>query len=166
MPAGLALISGRHPRFLPKIEDADLVAGDTAEITLELEPNRETAAVLAKQLEVSGTATLYGIYFDTDRAELKPESEAMLVQLQALLAERPSLRLVVAGHTDSEGTEAHNQDLAERRSRAVVAWLIARRVAAGRLEPVGFGESQPVADNRSPQGRALNRRVEIREAGR
>ncbi len=63
-------------------------------------------------------------------------------------------------------TDAHNQSLSERRAEAVVAWLTARSIGAGRLQAAGYGEAQPVADNGTAEGRALNRRVEIRDAGR
>jgi outer membrane protein OmpA-like peptidoglycan-associated protein len=162
VPAGLVLASGSHPRYVSDTESVDLIAGETVEVTLDLEPNRETAATLARQLQAAGRVDLYGIYFDTDRDVLKADSEPTLTQVLDLLTREPTLRLVVAGHTDAEGTDSHNQDLSLRRARAVVAWLTARGVSAARLEPAGFGESQPVADNRTPEGRALNRRVEIR----
>jgi outer membrane protein OmpA-like peptidoglycan-associated protein len=166
VPAGLAMTTGRRAGYLPDSEAVDLVAGESAEVTLELSPNRETKDSVARELDRTGKADLYGIYFDADRATLKPESEATLAQVLALLGDRATLRLVVVGHTDAEGSEAHNQELSERRARAVVAWLTARQIRADRLEAIGVGESQPVADNGSPQGRALNRRVEIRESAR
>jgi outer membrane protein OmpA-like peptidoglycan-associated protein len=163
VPAGLVLATGSHPRYVADTESVDLVAGDAAEVTLELEPDRESSTTLARELQASGRVDLYGIYFDTDRAVLKPESEATLVQVLGVLTGNPSLRLVVAGHTDAEGTEAHNQDLSLRRAQAVVTWLTGKGVSAARLEPAGLGELEPVADNRTPEGRALNRRVEIRQ---
>jgi len=163
VPAGLVLATGSHPRYVADTESVDLVVGETAEVTLELEPNRESSATLARQIQATGKVDLYGLYFDTDRAVLKPESEATLAQVLELLKGSPDLRLIVAGHTDSEGTDAHNQDLSLRRAQAVVTWLAGKGVSAGRLEPAGLGESQPVADNRTPEGRALNRRVEIRQ---
>lgn len=165
VPAGLAVVAGSHPDYLLDSESADL-AGDTVDVRLELAPNEQTSESLARQLERDGKADLYGIYFDTDRATLRPDSEPTLVQVRGLLTERPTLRLVVAGHTDAVGTDAHNQSLSERRAEAVVAWLTARGVAAGRLQSAGHGEAQPVADNATAEGRALNRRVEIRDAGR
>jgi outer membrane protein OmpA-like peptidoglycan-associated protein len=166
VPAGLVLTAGSHPRYIGDVEPVDLIAGETAEVTLELESNRETTSALARQLEARGTVDVYGIYFDTDQAVLKAESQATLAQVAALLEGTPALRLVIVGHTDDEGTNAHNQDLSLKRAQAVVAWLVGRGVAAGRLAAAGRGESEPVADNRTAEGRALNRRVEIRQAGR
>ena len=107
---------------------------------------------------------LYGIYFDTDKASLKAESTATLEQVLGLLQQRPQLRLTVAGHTDAAASDAHNRELSERRAQAVVAWLVEKGVDAARLQAEGHGESRPVAGNDSAQGRALNRRVEIRDA--
>ena len=73
--------------------------------------------------------------------------------------------LVVAGHTDAEGGDAHNLDLSNRRAAAVVAWLVEHGIDAGRLQAEGHGEARPVAANDSAAGRALNRRVELRDAG-
>jgi len=81
-----------------------------------------------------------------------------------VLTADPALRLVVAGHTDREGEDAYNQYLSEQRAAAVMQWLTGKGIAAGRLASEGFGESQPVADNGSEAGRALNRRVQLRVA--
>ena len=166
VPAGLAMVTGAHPDYLGDTETADLIAGETVEVTLELTRNEETSAALGERLDKAGRIALYGIYFDTGKDTLKPSSNATLEQVRSLLTSRPSLRLVVAGHTDAEGTDAHNQSLSERRAAAVVAWLTAKGIAADRLTPEGFGEAQPVADNARPEGRALNRRVELRDASR
>lgn len=164
VPAGLAVVVGSHPDYEGDTEAADLVAGDTVDVRLELAPAGKTRDSLAAQLDKQGKVDLYGIYFDTDKDRLKDESGPVLEQVQALLEARPGLRLVVAGHTDAEGTDAHNLDLSNRRAAAVVAWLVARGIAADRLQSEGHGEGRPVAGNDSAAGRALNRRVELREA--
>lgn len=164
VPAGLAVVSGSHPDYLPDTETADLVAGDSIEVRLELEPTGKTGDSLGEQLDKEGKVDLYGIYFDTDSATLKAASTATLEQVRELMEARPQLRLVVAGHTDSEGGDAHNQDLSSRRAAAVVGWLAGHGIDAARLEATGHGESRPVASNATGEGRALNRRVEIAEA--
>ena len=116
---------------------------------------------IGKALQESGRVILYGIYFDSDSAELKPESEETLGEVLAVLEEQTSLRVVVEGHTDSTNTDEYNLKLSERRAQAVVSWLAEHGINGGRLEAKGYGESQPVADNATPQGRALNRRVEM-----
>jgi outer membrane protein OmpA-like peptidoglycan-associated protein len=118
-------------------------------------------AGLAAMLEATGKVLVYGIYFDPDSAVPKPESQAALEEILAVLQAKPAQRLLIAGHTDSTNTDSYNLELSQQRADAVVAWLVGREVAPGRLTAKGFGESQPVADNTTAAGRALNRRVEV-----
>ena len=113
-------------------------------------------------LASTGRAVVYGILFDTDKATLKPESEAAIREIAALLAKDASLNLLVVGHTDMTGDLAHNMKLSEDRAAAVVAALVGRHgVAAGRLEGYGVGPLAPVAPNNTEDGRGKNRRVEL-----
>jgi OmpA-OmpF porin, OOP family len=110
----------------------------------------------------TGHAAVYGIYFDTDKAEIKPGSEAALKEIARLLALDPKLSVWVVGHTDSTGDESHNTTLSEARARAVVTALGTKHgVAAARLLPRGVGSLAPVASNDTEEGRAKNRRVEL-----
>lgn len=118
-------------------------------------------ASVQEVLATSGRTTLYGIYFDTDKDTLRAESDATLNRVLAALKARPDWRLVIAGHTDTTGTETRNRELSRLRAQSVMRWLAAKDIAADRLEALGHGAAQPVADNATPQGRALNRRVEI-----
>jgi len=163
VPAGLVVTTGSHPDYVTGSEQKDLEAGQVVEITLRLERVKDD---LAERLENEGKVDLYGIYFDTDKATLKPESEGTLNQVLSLLKSKPDLRIALAGHTDSQASDSHNLDLSKRRAQAVVKWLTDKGIDAGRLEAQGFGETQPVADNDSAAGRALNRRVEIRDLSR
>ncbi len=161
-PDGFDPFSGRSTTPHPY----PFVAGDTVDVRMELARNQQTSESFARQLERDGKVDLYGINIDTDRATLRPDSEPTLMQVRALLIARPALRVVVAGHADAEGPDTHNQSLSERRAETVVAWLTDRGVSSGRLQSAGYGEAQPVADNGTAEGRGLNRRVEIRDAGR
>ena len=116
---------------------------------------------IATNLASTGKVVLYGIYFDSDSATLKSESEKTLGEILAALQAKPTLKLQIAGHTDSTNTDAYNLKLSQQRSEAVVAWLVKHGIAASRLIAKGFGKSQPVADNATAAGRALNRRVEL-----
>lgn len=106
------------------------------------------------------------VLFDFDRATLRPEAQAELDQIIPVIAEG-SASIEVAGHTDSIGTEQYNQDLSQRRAQSVVDYLVANGIQRQRLIARGFGESRPVAPNQTaegqdnPEGRQLNRRVEI-----
>ena len=163
VPAGLVVTTGSHPDYVTGSEQKDLEAGQIVEITLRLERVKDD---LAERLENEGKVDLYGIYFDTDKATLKAESEGTLNQVLSLLKGKPDLRLLIAGHTDSQASDSYNLDLSKRRAQTVVKWLTDKGIDASRLEAQGFGETQPVADNDSAAGRALNRRVEIRDLSR
>ena len=101
------------------------------------------------------------ILFDVDSAALRPESRSTLRDLSANFQRYPDNLIDVEGHTDSTGTNSHNQDLSERRSSSVRDYLIAEGVPSRDLTARGFGEMQPKASNNTPEGRQLNRRVEI-----
>jgi OmpA-OmpF porin, OOP family len=115
---------------------------------------------LLEKIEKDGFVALY-INFDTGRATISPDSHHLLDEVAAALKGAPALRLEVAGHTDNAGTADMNQKLSEDRARAVVAALTARGFAASRLTARGHGQSSPIADNRTEEGRAKNRRVEL-----
>ncbi len=125
---------------------------------------RVDPAVLDKDISTLGHAAIYGIFFDTDQARLKAESAQALGAIAELLESRPDLRVHVVGHTDSVGAFDYNLDLSRRRAAAVVDELVGRYgIAADRLTPNGVGPLAPVASNRSEEGRAENRRVELVE---
>ena len=113
-------------------------------------------------LGATGHAAVYGIYFDTDKADLKPESDAALQEIAKLLGQDAALKVMVVGHTDGTGDLARNMQLSEARARAVVAALTAKHgIAAERLSAHGVGPLSPVASNGTDEGRAKNRRVEL-----
>lgn len=119
------------------------------------------ASSLADEIKKSGHVAVYGIHFDTGKATIQPDSADTLNQIVKLLGDNPDLKLRVEGYTDNQSNAAANQTLSEKRAQAVVAWLGAHGVAAGRLSAKGFGETNPVADNGTEDGRAKNRRVEL-----
>ncbi len=104
---------------------------------------------------------LYGVFFDFNQSVLKPESEPVLAKVAALLQARPALPVELQGHTDNVGADDANLKLSNARAAAVKLWLTQHGLAADRLTSKGFGETRPVADNKSPEGRAKNRRVEL-----
>jgi len=110
---------------------------------------------------ITQTLVLRNIVFDTNKATIKPESQALLDASAEFFKQQPGLRSVVAGHTDSVGKDASNLLLSKRRAEAVKAALIQRGVAADRLQAIGLGETLPIAGNDSDVGRAENRRVEF-----
>lgn len=119
---------------------------------------------MRKSLEESGRVALYGIYFDTGKADVKPQSKGALDEIAKLLRGNPSMRLLVVGHTDNAGSIEVNRELSDRRANAVVQQLVASYgIAQTRLTPVGVGFASPIATNRSDDGKSKNRRVELVE---
>jgi len=115
---------------------------------------------LTEGLDKKGFVVMEGIYFDSDKTELKPESMPAIDQVAKLLKERPDLKLYVVGHTDIQGSLSHNMNLSKGRAKAVVTTLTNEHgIAANRLEGRGVGPLAPVATNTHESGRAKNRRV-------
>jgi outer membrane protein OmpA-like peptidoglycan-associated protein len=103
-----------------------------------------------------------GVTFDTDSTVIKPGFRDTLDTLAASLNKYPNSLIDVYGHTDSTGSDAYNQTLSENRARVVADYLVSRGVNQARIRSTGFGKTQPVASNDTPEGRAANRRVEIK----
>jgi len=119
---------------------------------------------MAKAIAESGSIALYGIYFDTNKASIKPESKPALKEIAKLLKNNPALKLVVVGHTDNQGAFDYNMDLSRQRATAVEGALIQEYgIAVGRLKSWGVGYLSPVASNHTDEGRAKNRRVQLVE---
>ena len=119
-----------------------------------------TANEMLDALNKDGFIALY-INFDTGKYDLKPESQGTIDQIIALLADNADLNVSIEGHTDNVGQPAANKTLSEQRARAVRDAVVKGGVSASRVDAVGWGQERPVADNRSEDGRAKNRRVEI-----
>lgn len=101
------------------------------------------------------------ILFDFDSSVLKSSSETQLSQMAEVFAKYPDTNIIIAGHTDSKGSEEYNQKLSERRANAVQGFLLGKSISQSRVTTYGYGESSPVASNDSDDGRRLNRRVQI-----
>ena len=120
------------------------------------------ADAMKKAIAETGRVALYGLFFDTGKADVKPESKPALAEIIKLLNGEPSMRLLVVGHTDTVGSPQGNQELSLRRAQSVVDTLVkGRGIDAGRLQAAGVGFASPIATNRNEQGRARNRRVEL-----
>jgi outer membrane protein OmpA-like peptidoglycan-associated protein len=123
-----------------------------------------SASEMASSIATQGSVALYGILFDTNSAEVKAESMPTLQNMATLLKDQPALKLLVVGHTDNVGTFDFNMDLSKRRAASVVQMLAAQHgIDQSRLTPVGVSFASPVASNKSEQGRAKNRRVQLVE---
>jgi outer membrane protein OmpA-like peptidoglycan-associated protein len=139
------------PGYLFYSQHFDLRESDQAyELRVPLEKPRK-----------GSTIRLRNVFFEFDRADIKPESEVELLEVVRLLQAHPKWKVEVQGHTDSVGTAMYNQQLSQRRAEAVRQFLIERGIKPERIRARGYGSSRPIAPNTTEEGRALNRRTEI-----
>lgn len=116
---------------------------------------------LYRALNEEGRVTAEGILFDTGSDRIRPESDATLNEIAAVLKAHADLRLEVAGHTDNTGSDEANQSLSDKRAASVKKSLMAKGIGADRLDSKGYGSSMPAASNDTPEGKQTNRRVEL-----
>ena len=122
------------------------------------------AAAMANDIGSTGKVAVYGIYFDTNKTDVKPESEPAIKEIANLLEQNPALKLYIVGHTDNVGSLEANMDLSKRRAESVISYLVTNHKANGaRLKGMGVGPLSPVASNKTDEGKAKNRRVELVE---
>jgi OOP family OmpA-OmpF porin len=130
---------------------------DTGKVAASL-----NASDMAKSIAAVGKIAVYGVYFDTDKADIKPDSKAALAEMAKLLQQDPALKVHVVGHTDNQGSTARNLDLSQKRAEAVIKALTADyKIDAKRLSAKGIASYAPVASNDNDGGREKNRRVEL-----
>ena len=116
-----------------------------------------------KDFDTKGFVDIYGIYFDVNKYVVKPESYSAIDQITKYLQEHPKTRIIIEGHTDNTGSDKLNQTLSENRAKAIKAELMKKGIDESRMETIGYGESKPVADNKTAAGKTLNRRVTIKK---
>jgi outer membrane protein OmpA-like peptidoglycan-associated protein len=147
----------------PETKDRVAVLLDVVEAKpMEAKMVTVDAGTMAKDIAATGRVALYGLYFDTDKAELKPESAPALAEIGKLLKAQPGLKVYIVGHTDNVGVFDYNMSLSQRRAKSVVDQLIqSYGISPDRLKPAGAGQIAPVAANDDEAGRSKNRRVEI-----
>ena len=119
-----------------------------------------SANKLLEALNRDGFIALY-INFDTGKAALKADGQATVREIVAMLKSAPALKIAIEGHTDNVGAAAANKALSDARAKSVMAAVVAGGVPIDRLSAAGYGAEKPIADNRSEDGRAKNRRVEL-----
>lgn len=147
---------------------AGAVAGNIWSRHMEEQKRAMEAATQGTEVEVTRTEDNQlklnvpsDLSFDTGRADIKPELRSLLEQFAQGLKSQPATLVRIVGHTDSTGSDAVNEPLSVQRAESVKGFLVDRGVAEGRIEAVGRGSRQPLADNTTAEGRAQNRRVEI-----
>ena len=115
-----------------------------------------------KPVAVEQKVVLRGINFDVDKANIKPEYQPILDEAASNLKAKPDVKVVITGYTDNTGAADYNMGLSERRAKSVMEYFASKGIAASRMQAVGRGLNDPVADNNTKDGRALNRRVELK----
>jgi len=138
-----------------------LNASDSLEIGADDNVDQFSKDLYLQPIEVGLTVKLKNIYFDNDKTTLKPESFIELNKVLDFLTTNPKISVEIGGHTDANGSDAHNATLSQGRSEAVVEWLIGQGIDVSRLSAQGYGESKPIDTNDTKEGQANNRRVEF-----
>jgi len=145
----------KHPVVLVQIVETKAMEGE--KVTVDAE-------TMARDISKIGHVSIYGIYFDTDKAEIKQESVPTLEEIAKLLRVNPGLKVYIVGHTDNTGSLTYNLDLSQRRADVVTNALITNYgVDRNRITAKGVGPLAPVGSNRTEEGRSKNRRVELVE---
>lgn len=141
--------------------DYELTVVEKTEMAQEVVADAKS---LMKAISTSGHAAVYGIYFDFDKAEIKPESDTAIREIARLLQENKGLKIYLVGHTDHVGGLDYNLKLSKERADAVLKELVGKyKIAPDRIKAFGMGPLAPVASNKTEEGRAKNRRVELVE---
>ncbi|HEY0355303.1 MAG TPA: OmpA family protein [Flavisolibacter sp.] len=117
-------------------------------------------------IEINAAIVLRNIFFDFNKFELREESQVELDKLVQLMQDNPTVKIQVEGHTDNIGNVNDNLKLSENRAKSVVTYLVSKGIAATRLSAKGFGATKPIADNSTEEGRAQNRRTEVKVVGK
>ncbi len=161
-PDTAALMQKARQDSLARADKAkqDSLALTDAQRRLKEEQSKRSA--METQLLTTGLLVLDAVYFETGRTEISINSKPYLSMLARMLTKYPKLQIEIDGHTDNVGNDAYNQNLSQGRAAAVTSFLTTEaQELAGRLSAKGFGESSPKADNRTAEGRTLNRRTEL-----
>ncbi len=167
IPAGLAILTASKTGYAINTvpyDEYDYEFEDDKSIIIPLKKLDESIARMGEEIDKKGLLVLYGIHFEVDKAILTHESVQVLEQLQMVIRDRPGLDLEIAGHTDSDASDEYNLQLSRERAQAVVNWLSEQGIT-NKLTARGYGENSPVASNTTVEGKAANRRVEIRVVG-
>ena len=163
VPIGMITVSAINSEYSAARSHFELERNKDKTVHLVLKKKElESADYLNKEIKEKGFVNLYGIHFDSGKDIPKKDSDKTLNSLAEFLKNNNDIKLEIIGHTDSDGDEIMNQSLSERRAKSVINWLKSNTIEVSKIKAIGLGESSPIANNDTPSGKALNRRVEIR----
>lgn len=131
-------------------------------ISIPARKNKRMKLQLGIKFRMPNKIVLDDVHFNTGESTLRESSFEALKKLKKALDRNESLKVMIAGHTDSRGSDSSNQKLSEARAQSVVDWLVKKGIEKERLKAKGFGERQPIGSNDTPEGRQKNRRTEVR----
>jgi outer membrane protein OmpA-like peptidoglycan-associated protein len=157
LPAGTVQVEVRKEDFAPYVESATIEPGRDREVEVRLARSKAEINVAKARIDIKDS-----VFFDLDKASIRPESTALLREVAQLILDHPELlKIRIEGHTDSQGEADYNLELSKARAAAVLQFLVARGVAPERLESEGFGETRPLVKGDSEAAWARNRRVDF-----
>jgi outer membrane protein OmpA-like peptidoglycan-associated protein len=164
--SGMTNAKGKYSLLLPKGDTYEIKYRDftdTSKYDQFETPNKpgEITGELTIQIETPKHYYLDNVFFDTGLSTLKPSSYKALNSLYEVMKLKPALVIEIGGHTDNTGTKDINKKLSQDRANAVRNYLIKKGIAANRITAVGYGDSEPVSDNATEEGKAKNRRTEV-----
>ncbi len=163
VPCGVMFVKGSKEKYSSTTVVTELHHNQEEKINISLEKlEEETVHFFQKEIEEKSYVNLYGIYFNANEHTPIDSSETTLLQLASFVKSSPSAKIEIIGHTDSDGDEKANLELSIKRASAIVTWLKDHGINTANVVAKGLGESQPIESNKTPQGRALNRRVELK----
>jgi outer membrane protein OmpA-like peptidoglycan-associated protein len=157
----VSLPSGKNYGIVVKAKDY-LFHSENVDIPFSAGYQEIIRDIQLKKLEVGKSIVLNNIFYDFDKATLRPESMSELERLVQLMNENPTISIEISSHTDNKGSDEYNQKLSQQRAQSVVDFLIGKGIKQERLVAKGYGESVPVATNDTDEGRQLNRRTEFK----
>jgi outer membrane protein OmpA-like peptidoglycan-associated protein/tetratricopeptide (TPR) repeat protein len=157
----VTLPSGKNYGIAIKAE-AYLFHSENFDLPVSSGYNEFNKTVFMKKVDVGSSIVLKNVFYDVNKANIRNESQTELALLIKLMMENPSIRVEISSHTDNKGSEKYNLELSEKRSLAVVDYLVTHGIAASRLESKGYGVTMPISSNDTEEGRQLNRRTEFK----
>jgi len=162
IPAGIASVTVSKSGYNTKTQNDNLISGKEITMIIKMDKSNESFSKITEKIEKEKELTLPAINFEYATANLTLNSTATLTQIFETIKQLPDLKIEVCGHTDSDGDTKYNLNLSLKRAQNVINWFVNKGIQSKQLIIKGYGETTPIASNNSNEGRAKNRRVELK----